>query len=144
MSALTQSAVRAPRDHVAGDHLPSVEAPLSRTTCALFAGASGDHNPIHIDIDAAKAAGLPDVIGHGMYSMAMLGRVLTGWAPQAAIRRFGVRFQDVTRIGDAVAYTGVVAERTEEGKAVLLRIQLQAVDAEGRVKTAGEALLHFT
>ena len=44
---------------------------------ALFAGASGDHNPIHIDIDFARKAGMPDVFAHGMLSMAWLGRLLT-------------------------------------------------------------------
>ena len=68
-----------------GDVLPPlVLPPLDRATLALFAGASGDHNPIHIDIDVARRAGLPDVIGHGMLSMAWLGRLVTDWASQAA------------------------------------------------------------
>lgn len=143
--AFETSAERPPQAYDVGDRLPAIAAPpLVRATCALFAGASGDHNPIHIDIDAAQAAGLPDVIGHGMYSMAMLARVLTGWAPQAAIRQFGVRFMDVTRIGDAVTFSGVVTERTAEASAIELRIELQAVDGKGRVKTAGEALLRFS
>ena len=133
---------RRAQDYAVGDKLPEIAAaPLSRTTCALFAGASGDHNPIHIDIDAAKAAGLPDVIGHGMLSMAMLSRVVTGWAPQAAVREFGVHFQDVTRIGDAVTFSGVVTERTEEGGKVVLRVDLQAADQQGKVKTVGSALV---
>jgi acyl dehydratase len=49
-----------------------VKAPLTRAMLALFAGASGDHNPVHIDIDAARAAGLPDVIGHGMLTITCL------------------------------------------------------------------------
>jgi acyl dehydratase len=50
---------------------------ITRTTLALFAGASGDHNPMHIDIDVARSAGLDDVFAHGMLSMAYLGRILT-------------------------------------------------------------------
>ncbi|MBO9695225.1 MAG: dehydratase [Sphingopyxis sp.] len=125
-----------------GDRLPPLAlAPLSRTTCALFAGSSGDHNPIHIDSDAAKAAGLPDVIGHGMLSMAMLGRLLTNWAPQAALRGFGVRFQDTTQIGDAVTCSGEVVERFVIDGEVRVKIAIAAIDAAGSTKTAGEAIV---
>jgi acyl dehydratase len=58
--------------------------PVSRLGLALYCGASGDHNPIHVDIDFAKAAGMPDVFAHGMLSMAWLGRLLTNWVPQTA------------------------------------------------------------
>ena len=70
-----------------GDTLPPLELPpLTRTTLALYAGASGDHNPMHIDIDFARGAGMPDVFAHGMLSMAWLGRLLTNWAPQRDLR----------------------------------------------------------
>lgn len=65
--------------------------PISRTTLALFAGASGDHNPMHIDIDVAKSAGLEDVFAHGMLSMAYLGRLLTDNFDPASIRSYRVR-----------------------------------------------------
>ena len=66
-----------------GDEIaPLALPPLTRATLALYAGASGDHNPVHIDIDFARAAGMPDVFAHGMLSMAWLGRLLTNWAPQ--------------------------------------------------------------
>ncbi len=84
-----------------GDPLPPLLLPpVTRTTLALFAGASGDHNPIHIDIDFARAAGMPDVFAHGMLSMAWLGRLLTTWAPQQALREFDVRFSAMTRVGE--------------------------------------------
>lgn len=123
-----------------GDELPPLALPpLSRTTCALFAGASGDHNPIHIDIDVARAAGLPDVIGHGMLSMAQLGRLLTCWAPQSTLRAFRVRFIDVTRIGEAVTCTGHVAEVEERKGETLVRLELRAADQDDNSKTLGEA-----
>lgn len=130
------------RSIAVGDTLPPLALPpLSRTTCALFAGASGDHNPIHIDSDAARAAGLPDVIGHGMLSMALIGRLLTGWIPQAALRSVDVRFQDTTRIGDAVTCSGEIVETSEVGGETLLRVAVRAVDQAGNVKTVGEALV---
>ena len=67
-----------------GDTLPELTMPpINRTTLALFAGASGDHNPVHIDMDFGEAAGMPDVFAHGMLVMAYLGRTLTNWMPQA-------------------------------------------------------------
>ena len=69
-----------------GDTLPPLAVkPISRTTLALYAGASGDHNPIHLDIDFAKRFGLDDVIAHGMLIMAYAGRMLTDWVPQSAL-----------------------------------------------------------
>ena len=52
--------------------------PITRHMLALYCGASGDHNPIHVDIDFAKAAGFPDVFSHGMLVMAYLGPRLSG------------------------------------------------------------------
>ncbi|WP_284744134.1 MaoC/PaaZ C-terminal domain-containing protein [Amycolatopsis sp. RTGN1] len=72
--------------------------PISRTTLALFAGGSGDHNPIHLDLDVAKSAGLDDVFAHGMLSMAYLARLLTGIAPQERLRSYGVRFVAITPV----------------------------------------------
>ena len=73
----------------AGAELPPLTVePISRATLALFAGASGDHNPIHIDLDVARSAGLDDVFAHGMLSMAYLGRLLTNAFPQQQRQNF--------------------------------------------------------
>jgi len=137
-----QSTEREVVEFEVGDELPPLSLPpLSRTTCALFAGASGDHNPIHIDVDAARAAGLPDVIGHGMLSMALLGRLVTRWAPQSSLRQLSVKFENVTRIGDAITCTGRVVEKTLEKDAVRIRIEIRAADQSGQTKTTGEALI---
>ena len=89
-----------------GDAMPVLQlAPISRTTLALFAGASGDHNPIHIDIDFAQKAGMKDVFAHGMLSMAYLARALAEWVPQQRILRYGVRFAAITPAICATAST---------------------------------------
>lgn len=76
-----------------GSELPSFTSePISRLALALYCGASGDHNPIHVDLDFARKAGMPDVFAHGMLSMAYLGRLLTAWVPQQSIQQFSVRF----------------------------------------------------
>lgn len=122
-----------------GDELPPiVKPPLSRATLALFAGASADHNPVHIDIDAAREAGLPDVIGHGMLTMAYVAQVLTGWVPPTAIRSYSVRFVAPTRVGNALTCTGTVVAK-EMAASGAVRIRLQAMDQFGEVKVRGDA-----
>lgn len=80
-----------------GDEISAVNKPaISRHTVALYCGGSGDHNPIHVDSDFAKAAGMPDVFAHSMLSMAYLGQALTGWVPQSALHSYGVRFASIT------------------------------------------------
>src|SRR6187549_2918265 len=97
-----------------GDTLPPLVLPaVNRTTLALFAGASGDHNPIHVDIDFARKAGMPDVFAHGMLSMAYLGRLLTEWAPQRDLREWSVRFSAITHVGERIVCTGRVTEKLE-------------------------------
>ena len=97
-----------------GDTLPELQLPpVDRTTLALFAGASGDHNPMHIDIDVARRAGMPDVFAQGMLGMAWLGRVVTAWAPQSQLRTFNARFQGITHLGNAMRCSGRIVEKLE-------------------------------
>ena len=125
-----------------GDALPPLTLPpLTGTTLALYAGASGDHNPIHIDSDAAREAGLPDVIGHGMLTMSWLGRLLTGWAPQRDLREFGVRFTAITRIGERITCTGRVTKKLERDGERLVQVEVKAANDAGEVKVAGDALI---
>ena len=125
-----------------GDDMPVLELPpISRTTLALFAGASGDHNPIHIDIDFARRAGMPDVFAQGMLGMAWLGRLLTQWAPQSQLRRFDVRFQGLTHLGHAVRCTGRVVEKLERDGERCVRVEVSSTNQHGQVRIAGEALV---
>ena len=115
--------------------------PISRLTLALYCGASGDHNPIHVDTDFAHAAGMDDVFAHGMLSMAYLGRMLTDWIPQSALREFSVRFTAITHVHDRVICTGRIVERFERGGEQLARVQLQAASQDGEVRLTGEAIV---
>jgi len=131
----------AAQDIRAGTELPPLSAgPISRTTLALFAGASGDHNPIHIDLDVAKSAGLDDVFAHGMLSMAYLGRLLTGWVPQAAIRSYRVRFAAITPVHATPTCTGTVTA-VDDGVAT---VELAVTLADGTVTLTGDAVLSLT
>jgi acyl dehydratase len=125
-------------DIAPGTELPPLEiAPISRATLALFAGASGDHNPIHIDLDVARSAGLDDVFAHGMLSMAYLGRLLTQWMPQSRLRSWTVRF---------AAITPIHAQPTCEGRVVSVENDLATVElvvrlSDGTVTLTGSAIV---
>ena len=84
--------------------------PVTRHTLALYCGASGDLNPIHVDSDFARDAGFPDVFAHGMLVMAYLGQALTDAVPPASLRSFSTRFVAITRLGARIDCTGEVVE----------------------------------
>lgn len=115
--------------------------PVSRTTLALFAGASGDHNPIHIDIDFARRSGMPDVFAHGMLSMAYLGRLLTRWLPQSQLRSFSARFVAITHLGNEVRCSGHVTAIEDIGGERCARVSLSTTNQFGQTKMLGEAVV---
>ena len=125
-----------------GDEISAVNKPaISRHTLALYCGGSGDHNPIHVDSDFAKAAGMPDVFAHGMLSMAYLGQALTGWVPQSALRSYGVRFASITWVGNELTCGGTVTEKFEEDGEKRVRLEVKAADQDGDIKLIGEAVV---
>ncbi len=125
-----------------GDEISAVNKPaISRHTLALYCGGSGDHNPIHVDSDFAKAAGMPDVFAHGMLSMAYLGQALTGWVPQSALHSYGVRFASITWVGNELTCGGTVTEKFEEDGEKRVRLEVKAADQDGDIKLIGEAVV---
>lgn len=127
-------------DLTIGDEIAPLELPpIARAQLALFAGASGDHNPIHIDIDFVRAAGQPDVFAHGMLVMADLGRLLTDAFPIGSLRRFSTRFTAITRVHDRLTCRGRVAEILEAEGERRARLDLSVTDQNGEQKLAGSA-----
>jgi acyl dehydratase len=127
-------------DVVVGMELPPLRiAPISRRTLALFAGASGDHQATHIDIDAAKAKGRDDVIAHGMLIMAYLGRVLTNLVSQDGIRSYRARFVAVTPVHAEPTCTGRVTAIADG----LATLELAVTLADGTVVVRGEAVVRL-
>ncbi|MDI1302958.1 MAG: MaoC family dehydratase [bacterium] len=125
-----------------GQTLPVLKLPpINRTTLALFAGASGDHNPIHIDIDFARKAGLPDVFAHGMLSMAWLGRLLTNWAPQTQLREINARFAGITHLGHVITCSACVLEKFEKEGEQRVKVEIQTANQYGEVKILGDAVI---
>ena len=108
-----------------GDKIPGLKTPsVSRHTLALYCGASGDHNPIHVDLDFAKSSGLDDVIAHGMLSAGYLAQMLTNWVPQSALKSFNNRFIAMTQIGDTVSCSGEIVEKFEKDGEKFIRLEL--------------------
>jgi acyl dehydratase len=127
-----------------GTELPALELPpISRTTLALFAGASGDHNPIHLDLEVAKSAGMPDVFAQGMLSMAYLGRLLTNWVPQERIRSFEVRFAAITPVHAQPTCHGTVTAIDTVDGTTLATLDVAVVLADGTLTLSGHAVVEI-
>ncbi|MGV9802162.1 MaoC/PaaZ C-terminal domain-containing protein [Mycobacterium sp. NPDC003449] len=123
-----------------GTMLPELRlGAISRTTLALFAGGSGDHNPIHIDVDYARSAGMGDVFAHGMLSMAYLGRLVTQWVPQDQIRSLRARFVSITPVGATPVCTGIVTKVADANGERVATVGLEVRLADGTVTLKGEA-----
>ncbi|MBL6932141.1 MAG: MaoC family dehydratase [Rhodospirillales bacterium] len=127
-------------DFNVGDAIPeTTKGPITRTQLALFAGASGDHNPIHLDDEEARKGGLPGVIAHGMLNMAYLGQLLSDFVPQSNIRSFSARFVAMTVPGDTITCRGEVAEKREENGEKRLDLKIVAVNQKDETVLDGAA-----
>jgi acyl dehydratase len=104
-----------------GDQLPALSVPLTRADVVRYAGASGDFNPIHWNERFAAEVGLPDVIAHGMLTMAVAGRLVSEWTGDpGAIVHYGVRFTRPVVVPDdgkgaLVELSGKVAKKNDDG-----------------------------
>ena len=116
-------------------------APITRHRLALYCGASGDHNPIHVDSDFAKKSGFPDVFSHGMLVMGYLGQALTDAVGPDRIRSFSTRFAAITQLGAKLTCAGDVVEIVSAEGESRARISLTAVDDKGEAKLVGEAIV---
>ena len=134
----------APRfaDIEVGDKIPGLDKPaIDRVQLALFAGASGDHNPIHLDDEKARAAGLPGAIAHGMLSMAFLGQLVGNWVPQSRLRELGGRFASIVALGEAVSCTGTVTAKDERADEKRVEVEITATTAAGQRAIIGKAVV---
>ncbi|MFI7411056.1 MaoC family dehydratase [Streptomyces sp. NPDC049627] len=120
-----------------GTELPTRTFPVTRATLVQYAGASGDFNPIHWNEKFAKEVGLPDVIAHGMFTMAEAIRVVTDWTGDpGAVVEYGVRFTKPVVVpnddqGATIEVDGKVAAKLDDNK---VRVDLT-------VKSAGQKVL---
>lgn len=126
-----------------GDEIPAQDFPIERADLVRYAGASGDFNPIHWNARFASSVGLPDVIAHGMFTMATAIRVVTDWAGDpGAVIEYGVRFTRPVPVPDPgsalVRVTGKVRAVRDDG---LVEIDLTATLDEQTVLAKARAVV---
>jgi acyl dehydratase len=122
-----------------GDEAPVVSHELTRTDLVMYAGASGDFNPMHHDEVKAKEAGLPSVFGHGMFSMGLLGKAITDYVGVGNLKKFKVRFTKQTWPGEVLTSKIVVTGKRKDDGESLIDLDVQLANEAGEVKVAGEA-----
>ncbi len=133
-------------DVVPGTELPAVTYPVTRLSLVKYCGASGDFNVIHWNERVARSVGLPDVIAHGMFTMAQAGRYVTDWAGDAgALVEFGVRFSAPVvvpdnDVGAAIEVSGTVEDKLDGNRVVL---GLTARSGEAKVLTRARAVVRL-
>lgn len=111
---------------------------LSRTQIVMYAGASGDFNPIHHDETfATKGAGYPSVFAHGMLTMGLTGRLLTDWLGDGVLDSFGVRFVRQVWPGDTLTAKATVKSVAADGR---VEIDVVTTNQRGEPVVAGEAV----
>ncbi|MFB7196529.1 MaoC family dehydratase [Streptomyces sp. NPDC056121] len=129
-----------------GMELPAQEFPVTRATLVQYAGASGDFNPIHWNEKFAVEVGLPDVIAHGMFTMAEAIRVVTDWVGDpAAVVEYGVRFTKPVIVpnddkGATIEVSGKVAAKLDDGR---VRVDLVATSAGQKVLGMSRAVVQL-
>src|SRR6476660_184362 len=101
-----------------GDLAPAIEHQLTRTDLVMYAGASGDFNPMHHDEIAAQAAGLPSVVGHGMFSAGLLATAVTNYVGIGNLSSYRVRFTKQTWPGETLSTTIAVSEKRPNNEIV--------------------------
>jgi acyl dehydratase len=125
-----------------GTEIPAREFPVQRVNLVMYAGASGDFNVIHWNERIAKAVGLPNVIAHGMFTMAEAGRVVTDWAGDpGAVVDYRVRFSRPVPVPDddagaTLTVKGSVVEKLDGNRVV---VQLDTRTPDGSVLTNARA-----
>lgn len=115
----------------AGDDLDPQDFTVTRADLVRYADASGDHNPIHQDDEVARSVGLPGVIAHGMYTMALVARAVEAWAPGAEVVQLGCKFTNPVVVPEQGGATVTVAGQVKDVADGLATIALE-VTCEGR------------
>ncbi|MDQ8704399.1 MaoC family dehydratase [Streptomyces sp. LHD-70] len=148
MTTLSTTAKIRYEDVEVGTELPAQTFPVTRATLVRYAGASGDFNPIHWNEKFAKEVGLPDVIAHGMFTMAEAIRVVTDWVGDpAAVAEYGVRFTKPVVVpnddeGAVVEVSAKVAAKLDDD-ARTVRVDLTAMSAGQKVLGMSRAVVRL-
>ena len=133
-------------DVEAGTQIPAVRYPATRLSLVKYCGASGDFNVIHWNERIAKSVGLPDVIAHGMLTMALAGRFLSEWVGDpGAVTEFRVRFSAPVVVPDddkgaTVDIAGVITDKLDDNK---VAVDLTARSGEAKVLSRVRAVVRL-
>ncbi|MGZ6953731.1 MAG: MaoC/PaaZ C-terminal domain-containing protein [Acidimicrobiia bacterium] len=127
-------------DVAEGDAAPEFSHVLTRTDLVMYAGASGDFNPMHTDEVAAQAAGLPSVFGHGMFTAGLLGKALTDFVGVGNLRNYKIRFTKQTWPGETLTTHVTVARKYEEGDEYRVDLECAVTNESGEAKLTGVAV----
>ena len=122
-----------------GDAAPEFTQELGRTDLVMYAGASGDFNPMHHDDTIATQVGNPSVFGHGMLTAGLMARVVKDWFGPEAIRKFQVRFAKQVWPGDTITFAAKVAGKREEDGSRLVDLECTATNQDGVEVLTGTA-----
>ena len=113
---------------------------LTRSQIVMYAGASGDYNPLHTDeVFTTKIAGYPSVFAHGMLTMGMTGRMLTNYVGDGRLTKYGVRFTNQVWPGDTLDATATVEAIREEGGKKYVDLVVTTVNQAGAEVLKGNA-----
>ncbi|MFI5054514.1 MAG: MaoC/PaaZ C-terminal domain-containing protein [Acidimicrobiia bacterium] len=113
---------------------------LTRTQIVMYAGASGDYNPLHSDeVYTTQVGGYPSIFAHGMLSMGATGRLLTDWFGVDRLVRFGVRFVNQVWPGDTLTATATVEAIREEDGRQLVDVAVTTTNQDGKPVVTGTA-----
>jgi acyl dehydratase len=128
-----------------GTAVPEQSFPVQRANLIMYAGASGDFNPIHWDEQFARAVGLPDVIAHGMFTMAEAARVITDWTGDpGALVDYGVRFSKPVVVphneGAVLVVSGTVTEKLDGNR---VTVDLEARSGTDKVLGRARAVVQL-
>ncbi len=124
-------------DLITGNAGPESSHSLTRTDLVMYAGASGDFNPMHHDEIAARQAGLPSVFGHGMFTAGLLATAVTNYVGIGNLTSYRVRFTKQTWPGEVLTTSVTVREKRAGNEVVL---DCSVVNENGETKIQGEAI----
>jgi acyl dehydratase len=133
-------ALSASKLKVGDKHEEVVVEDLTRTQLVMYAGTSGDYNPLHTDDFYTKeVAGYPGVFAHGMLSMGLTGKMLTNYVGDGRLKKYGVRFTNQVWPGDSLTAKAVVTDIRDEDGEKVVDLDLETVNQDGKTVITGSA-----
>ena len=125
-----------------GYEIPATNiGPFNQNDLVKYAKASGDFNPIHLDIEFAKTIGLDNIIVHGMLIMAHLGKSIANSNSVSSLKHFGVQFCSITKLEERLICKGEVSKIEKNNQKKIITLKLKVLNLPGEVKILGKAIL---